>query len=51
VGYFEEGRPTARLEAIIDATKRPARIVFWKDLTRLGSGYPLEVISGGMAGQ
>jgi type II secretory pathway component PulK len=51
VGYYEEGRPTARLEAVIDATQRPARVVFWKDLTRLGSGYPLEVLGGAPAGQ
>jgi type II secretory pathway component PulK len=51
VGYYEEGRPFARLEAVIDATQRPARIVFWKDLTRLGSGYPLEVLGGSPAGQ
>jgi type II secretory pathway component PulK len=51
VGYYEEGRPTARVEAVIDATQRPARVVFWKDLTRLGSGYPLEVLGGAPAGQ
>jgi type II secretory pathway component PulK len=50
-GYYEDGRPTARVEAIIDATQRPARVVFWKDLTRLGSGFPLEVLSGTSVGQ
>ena len=35
---------------MIDATQRPARVVFWKDLTRLGNGYPLEVLGGGAGG-
>ncbi|MGA2066389.1 MAG: hypothetical protein ABSG86_15550 [Thermoguttaceae bacterium] len=51
VGYYEEGRPTARLEAVIDATQRPARVILWKDLTRLGSGYPLEVLQGSTPNQ
>jgi len=44
VGYFEEGGPSARLEAVIDATQPTTRIVFWRDLSHLGRGYPLEVL-------
>ncbi|MGD0900701.1 MAG: hypothetical protein ABR915_22950, partial [Thermoguttaceae bacterium] len=48
-GFYEAGQPVVRLEAIIDATKRPARVVSWKDLTRLGGGYSLDVLLGGTA--
>jgi len=39
VGYFDQGGPTTRLEAMIDATKAPPRIVFQRDLTNLGRGF------------
>ena len=42
VGYFDQEGPDARIEAIIDASTLPPRIVFWRDLTHLGRGYPLE---------
>jgi len=29
---------------VIDATTKPPRIVFWRDLTHLGRGYPLETL-------
>ena len=42
VGYFEAGGPATRLEAIIDATQDPPRIVSIRDLTDLGIGYGLQ---------
>ena len=39
LGYFDRKSPTCRLEAVIDATKKPSRIVFQRDLTHLGLGY------------
>ncbi|MBT4868204.1 MAG: hypothetical protein HON53_24120 [Planctomycetaceae bacterium] len=42
VGYFEAGGPATRLEAIIDATQDPPKIVSIRDLTDLGIGYGLQ---------
>ena len=39
VGYFDGGGPFSRIEAILDASKLPPRLVFWRDLTRLGVGW------------
>jgi hypothetical protein len=44
VGYFEEQGPVARIEAVVDATTQQSRIVFWRDLSHLGRGYPLETL-------
>jgi type II secretory pathway component PulK len=40
VGYFDQDGPSARLETVIDATGATPRIVFWRDITNLGPGYP-----------
>jgi hypothetical protein len=45
VGYFDQGGPTTRLEAMIDATKTPPRIVFQRDLTGLGRGFDPALLS------
>jgi DNA uptake protein ComE-like DNA-binding protein len=42
VGYFDQNGPASRVEAVLDATVSPARLVFWRDMTQLGRGYPLE---------
>jgi hypothetical protein len=39
LGYFDNGGPTARSEAIIDATSGTPGVVFWRDLTHLGRGF------------
>jgi len=39
LGYFDNGGPTARAEAIIDATSEAPGVVFWRDLTHLGRGF------------
>ena len=39
VGHYDEGGPTTRMEAMIDATEYPPRIKFVRDLTKLGRGY------------
>ena len=36
VGYFDEGGPIARMEAVIDANQGQPRIVYFRDLTDLG---------------
>ena len=52
IGYFAGGGPSCRVEAIVDATVRPARLLFWRDMSHLGRGFPLDVLgsSGQMAG-
>jgi hypothetical protein len=44
VGYFDEGGPSARVEAIIDATNGPPRLLFWRNISHLGRGFPLETL-------
>lgn len=48
VGYFDEAGPFTRLEAVIDTTrsKKPPVILFFKDLTDLGRGYPQQMLLG-----
>lgn len=48
VGYFDEVGPFTRLEAVIDTTqsKKPPVILFLKDLTELGRGYPQQLLLG-----
>ena len=44
VGYFEEGGPSARIEAVFDTSGGASRLLFWRDLSHLGRGYPLEAL-------
>lgn len=46
IGYFDEAGPFTRLEAVIDTTqsKKPPVILFLKDLTDLGRGYPQSLL-------
>ena len=44
VGYFDGGGPSARVEAIIDATGTSPRLVFWRDISHLGRGYSLATL-------
>lgn len=39
LGYSDGGGPVARLEAVIDATQIPPRVVFQRELDGLGRGY------------
>ncbi len=38
-GFFDGGGPVTRLEAMIDGTQKPPRIIFQRDLNDLGHGY------------
>ncbi|MEQ9411382.1 MAG: type II secretion system protein GspK [Fuerstiella sp.] len=52
IGHFDEGGPTTRLEAIVDATEYPPAIRLVRDLTRLGRGYhPSILLDSAAAGQ
>jgi type II secretory pathway component PulK len=44
VGYFEDGKASARVEVVLDATQLPARVLLWRDISHLGRGYPLEML-------
>lgn len=39
LGFFDGGGPVARLEAMIDSTQLPPRIISQRDLNELGRGY------------
>jgi type II secretory pathway component PulK len=41
VGYFGQGGPAARVEAVIDTNQGHPRIVYYRDLTDLGRGFDL----------
>jgi hypothetical protein len=52
IGYFDEGGPDCRLEAVFDATENPVKVTFLRDLTDLGQGYPRRLLaSGGSSGR
>ena len=46
LGHFDQGGPTTRLEARIDATQKPPRVIFQRDLTPLGRGFHPGELSG-----
>jgi hypothetical protein len=48
VGYFDAGGPVARIEAVIDATQLPPRVVFHREFTELGRGYSQEQLQLGL---
>ena len=48
VGFFDGGGPTARIEAVIDGSVTPAKIVSFRDLSDLGRGYaPSQLLPAG----
>lgn len=47
VGYLSQPGPTARVEAIVDATQSPARILHRRELISVGSSYPHELLLNG----
>ncbi len=50
IGCFDKGGAVTRIEAVIDATQKPPRVIFRRDLTRLGPGYrPDQLIPAGSA--
>lgn len=44
IGYFDEGGPAVRLEAILDATTLPVRVISLRDMTSLGRGFEPAVL-------
>lgn len=46
VGHFDQGGPLVRVEAVVDGTLDPPRIIFQRDLSHLGPGYRIDQLSG-----
>jgi type II secretory pathway component PulK len=46
VGYFDNGGPMARVEAVVDTNNGRPRIVYYRDLTELGKGFDIPTGSG-----
>jgi len=44
VGYYEDEGVASRAEVIFDATGEIPRIVFWRDISHLGRGYPVDIL-------
>lgn len=42
IGGHESGGPTKRLEVVVDTTAATPRVVLRRDLSQLGSGFPIE---------
>jgi len=49
VAFAEPKGPVRRAEVVVDGTRRPARQVYWKELSGLGAGFALAEIGGGEA--
>jgi hypothetical protein len=45
VGHYDRGGPLVRVEAVIDRTQSPARVVSFRDLSHLGPGYRVDQLS------
>lgn len=45
MGYFDRGGPVARIEAVVDATELPPRLVDRRDLSGTGRGFDPEVLA------
>ena len=46
VGFFDEGGPFTRIEAVVDATQTPPAVVLMRDLSALGRGYLQSDLAG-----
>jgi hypothetical protein len=44
VGYFQSGQASSRAEVVFDATSPLPRVLFWRDISHLGRGYPLQML-------
>ena len=49
VGYYEDEAAASRAEVIFDATTPLPRVLFWRDISHLGRGYPLDVLGASLS--
>lgn len=42
VGMFNDRGPSARVEAVVDINQGRPRVLYWRDLSELGRGFPLD---------
>lgn len=45
IGHFDRGGPVSRVEAVIDSTQFPPRIISQRDLSHLGPGYRVDQLA------
>jgi hypothetical protein len=45
IGYFDKGGPISRIEAVVDTNMGRPRIVYTRDITELGRGFDLSVVT------
>lgn len=50
VGFLDQRGPLVRAEVLLDATRRPVRLLSWTDLAPLGRGYDAELLGALPAG-
>jgi hypothetical protein len=46
LGHYDVGGPVSRVEAIIDSTQTPAKVIFQRDISHLGPGYQVSELLG-----
>ena len=51
IGFLARPGPTKRVEVLVDATSRPARRIYWRDLRVLGPGFSRETLGAGVPGK
>jgi hypothetical protein len=42
LGMFNSPGPSARVEAVVDINQGRPRLLYWRDLSELGRGFPLD---------
>lgn len=50
VGFLDQRGPLVRAEVLLDATRRPVRLLSWNDLAPLGRGFDAELLGALPAG-
>jgi hypothetical protein len=42
LGMFDDPGPPIRVEAVIDTNQGRPRLLYWRDLSELGRGFPIQ---------
>jgi hypothetical protein len=46
IGYYEQGGPVSRIEAVVDTNQARPRILYYRDLNELGRAFDIRQIRG-----